>query len=123
MSERLLVVDDEKAILISFQQMLRSPTLHVDTAETIEDAERLLKENVYRAVIADLRLTGILGEEGLELIRYVRDQNLDTRVLLVTGYGSPEIKEKALGLGAAGYFEKPVDIKLLRSALSKLGAA
>jgi len=123
MGDRILVMDDEKAILISFRQMLRSPTLQVDTAETIEDAEKLLKESTYRAVIADLRLTGILGEEGLELIRYVRDQNIDTKVILVTGYGSPEIKEKALRIGAADYFEKPVDVKLLREALLKLGAS
>jgi DNA-binding NtrC family response regulator len=121
MNQRILVVDDQPAILISFKRLLQGPTLIVDTADQMEKAEKFLKENRYDVVIADLRLTGVLGEEGLELLRYVKEHNLDTRVILVTGYGSPDIMEMAFQMGAAFYFEKPVNTGLLQAALADLG--
>jgi DNA-binding NtrC family response regulator len=120
MSKRILIVDDEVVILLAFQQLLAVDGRQIDTAETIEEAERLLDKNHYDVVIADLRLTGILGEEGLEILQYVREKSPGTRMILVTGYGSPEIKEKAYELGAAFYFEKPVSTVVLKDALQRL---
>lgn len=65
MKQRLLVVDDEPAILIAFRKLLQEPLVAVDGAESIEYAKALLDERSYDAVIADLRLSGIHGEEGI----------------------------------------------------------
>ena len=119
--KKILLVDDEVAILISFQELLQSPTVRVDTAETFEQAEKLLKEEQYDVAIADLRLTGVLGEEGLEIINYIRDHNPGTKTMLITGYGNPKIMAKAYDLGVAFYFEKPVTISTLKEALESLG--
>lgn len=121
MESRILLVDDEVGILLAFKKLLQAPGLVVDTAQTIEAAEALLKSNPYSVVIADLRLTGVLGEEGLEIIRYIREHNLSSRVILVTGYGSPDVMEKAYALGADFYFEKPVKAELLRDTIRSLG--
>ena len=111
MDKKVLVVDDEIEILVSFKKMLQRSGFFVDTAETIEEAETLLKGGGYDVVIADLRLTGVLGEEGLEIIRYVQEHQLKSKVILITGYGNPDIKAKAYELGAALYIEKPVSVK------------
>jgi DNA-binding NtrC family response regulator len=120
MNRRILIVDDEKAILLAFKKLLTSPNIMVDTAETIAEAENLLKKNIYDAVIADLRLTGANGEEGLEIIKYVKEFHSQTNVILVTGYGSSAVMEKAQALGAAFYFEKPVSSEILKNALKSL---
>lgn len=120
MNQRILIVDDEKAILLAFRKLLQSTSVKVDTAETIDEAENLLKENIYHAVIVDLRLTGVNGEEGLEIIKYVKEFHAQTEVILVTGYGSPAVMEKAQSLGAAFYFEKPVSSEILKNALRSL---
>lgn len=121
MESRILLVDDEVGILLAFKKLLQAPGIAVDTAQTIEEAEGLLKSNLYHVVIADLRLTGILGEEGLEIIRYIREHNLHSHVILITGYGSPDVMEKAYEMGADFYFEKPVQADLLRDTLRSLG--
>jgi two-component system, response regulator YesN len=72
-------------------------------------------------VISDLRLTGTCGKEGLEILQYIREQKLDTRVILVTGYGNFEIMNEAFKLGASFYFEKPVSREALIQALETLG--
>jgi DNA-binding NtrC family response regulator len=120
MSQRILIVDDEKAILLAFKKLLQSPDIEVDTAETIDDAEKLLKENIYNVAIVDLRLTGVNGEEGLKIIKHVKEFYSHTEVILVTGYGSPAVMEKAQAKGAAFYFEKPVSSEVLKKAMKSL---
>lgn len=121
MAKKILVVDDESAFLLAIKRVLASPEREVDTVDCIEEAERCLKEKKYDVVVTDLRLTGVLGEEGLEIIRYVREHNPETHCILVTGYGSPEIREKAKEQGADYYFEKPVSPGSLQEALVNLG--
>ncbi|MGA3282026.1 MAG: response regulator [Smithella sp.] len=120
MTQRILIVDDEKAILLAFKKLLKSPNIDVDTAETIADTEELLKKNIYNAAIVDLRLTGVDGEEGLKIMKHIKEFYPQTNVILVTGYGSSAVMEKAQALGAAFYFEKPVSIEILKNALKSL---
>ena len=58
------------------------------------EADNLLKENIYQAVIVDLRLTGVHGEEGLEIIKYVKELHPQTNVILVTGLAVPQSWKK-----------------------------
>lgn len=121
MGQRILIVDDEAAILLAFKKLLQAKDITVDTAETMGEAENFLCKNFYDAAIVDLRLTGVTGEEGLEIIKYIKEFSAQTHVILVTGYGSPKVMEKAQALGAAFYFEKPVSGDTLRNALKSLG--
>lgn len=120
MKQRILIVDDEKAILLAFKKLLKSPNIDVDTAETVGETEDLLKRNIYNAAIVDLRLTGVDGEEGLKIMKNIKKFYPQTNVILVTGYGSSAVMEKAQALGAAFYFEKPVSIEILKNALKSL---
>jgi len=121
MMKRVLIVDDEISILIAFKRLLKSETIKVDTAETMSEAENCLKTSFYQAAIVDLRLTGVTGEEGLEIIKYIKEYHPQTHVILVTGYGSPKVMERAQAFGAAFYFEKPVSGDTLKTALRSLG--
>lgn len=121
MPKHLLIVDDETTILIAFKKLLQSPGVEVDTAETFEEVEAFLNKHPYDAVIADLRLSGIAGEEGLDIIRYVKERHPDTQVILMTAYGNQDIMKKAYALGAAYYFEKPVSTNIIRDALRSFG--
>lgn len=123
--ERVLLVDDEEETLLVYKNLVRRLACEVDAVQTMEEAEQLIATGRYRVVVTDLRLTGVLGEEGLEILRYVKEKSPGTQVVLVTGYGSPDILSKAYELGAAYYFEKPVHPIRLLEALQELtsGAA
>jgi DNA-binding NtrC family response regulator len=121
MPQKILIVDDEAAILLAFKKLLQNSNIQVDTAETMGEAEEHLKKTIYNVAIVDLRLTGVTGEEGLEIIKYIKEYHPQTQVILVTGYGSPKVMERAQALGAAFYFEKPVSGETLKNALKSLG--
>lgn len=121
MRKHLLLVDDEPTILMAFKKLMQNPEISVDTAESIEHAKELLDSQAYDAVIADLRLSGFAGEEGLEIIQYVKGRRPETQVILITAYGNQEVMKKAYNLGAAFYFEKPVSTNILKNALKSLG--
>ncbi len=117
---RVLLVDDDPDTLAIFTALIRRLQSHVDAVTTIEAAEKLLADGRYDVVITDLRLTGVLGEEGLEILQYVREKSPLTQVILVTGFGNPELMTRAYRLGAARYFEKPVDPARLIVAVEEL---
>ena len=117
----LQIDDDEKSLLFASKKLLSRDQIEVDTAETKEKALAMIDENDYVAIIADIRLTGVFGKERLDILRYVKKHKPQIKVILITGYGSPEIKKKAIALGADFYFEKPVSHFVLKDALKKLG--
>ncbi len=120
-SKRILVVDDEKGFLLALKKILQGPNVSVDTAETVETATALLSKRPYDVVITDIMLTTVLGEEGFQILRYVKDRNPVTKVIILTAYGNSIVQEKALLDGVDLFFEKPVSSKVLMNALSGWG--
>ena len=121
MDRNILLIDDEVAFLLPMRKMLNGPGIKVDTAETYEQAMELLKASRYDAVIADVRLGGILSREGLVLLDFIKARSNETKVIIMTGFGGPDVMKEAYDLQADYYFEKPVSYKTLSLALSELG--
>ena len=121
MTKHVLLIDDETAILMAFKKLLQGPGIEIDTADTKESAQSALNQRNYAAVIADLRLGDTGGEEGLELLRFVKQHNPAVPTILITAYGNPEVMERTYRLGADLYLEKPVSSNTLKDALKKLG--
>ncbi|HUE83136.1 MAG TPA: response regulator [Pyrinomonadaceae bacterium] len=103
----LLVVDDEESICFSLSDYFSQKGFTVDTAHEIEEAERLIEKTAYEVVIQDLRLGNTVRHEGLEVIRFVHQRNPDTRVVVLTGDGTPEVEDEALLNGADVFLRKP----------------
>jgi DNA-binding NtrC family response regulator len=123
MSKRVLIVDDEIAILQAFKKLIERPGIEVDTAESMSETMSLLEENSYEVVIADIRLTGVRAEEGLEILYFIKEKYPETIVIIVTAHGSPDIMKRAYFLGADFYFEKPVSFKILNDAMRSIGVS
>ena len=118
--KKILIVDDEQSILLSLTHLLKMPGVEVIACNAIELAEEALSSSHFDLVIADIRMSGVNGIEGLELLSYVK-QHFDTEVIIMTGFGSPEIEEDAYLRGAYHYFKKPIEIKDLMQRVSSLG--
>ena len=117
--KKILVVDDEQSILLSLSHALKTDGVEVIACDEIEQAEEALGDTHFDLVIADIRMSGVNGIEGLELLSYIK-QRYETEVIIMTGYGSPEIETEAYRRGALHYFMKPMDIKALMKLVSSI---
>jgi len=119
--KRILIVDDEPTILLTLSYALRTKNVDVITASRLETAEEALKRHTFDLVIADIRMSGMLGAEGLELLTYIKRYWPSTRVIIMTAHGSEEIQHDAYERGATYYYQKPVDIRELMRKIEELG--
>lgn len=104
---RLLIVDDEESICFSMSEYFSLHGYKVDTASELEEAEKLLGATNYKVVIQDLRLTMTNSDDGLGMIKLIRAQNPQTRIVVLTAYGSAEVEDEARRCGADAFLRKP----------------
>lgn len=117
-----MVVDDEEPILFAMREYFTTQGFAVDCARELEEAEALLSKVRYSAVIADLRLSGTHGTEGLEIVDQIRERWPGTRTILLTAYGSPEIEDEARRRGVDAFLRKPKPLpEVARILVSLIG--
>ena len=103
----LLVVDDEESICFSMREYFSQHGYKVDTAREMEEAEGLIKATNYKVIIQDLRLGVRRHPDGLDIIKLVHERNPDTRIVVLTSYGTQEVEEEARRAGADAFLRKP----------------
>ena len=106
-SRNLLVVDDEESICFSMREYFSQHGFKVDTAREMEEAEGFIKATEYRVIIQDLRLGLARQPDGIEIIKLVHKRNPETRIVVLTSYGSPEAEAEARLAGADAFLRKP----------------
>ena len=104
---RLLIVDDEEAIVLTMKEYFETYGHEVDCARGKDEAEAFLRASRYSLMIADLRLHPVREAEGLDLLALVRERYPRTKVVLFTGYATPETVSEARRLGADALLQKP----------------
>ena len=119
--KKILIVDDEPTILMTLSHLLNNKETTVITSSRMEEAEEALSRYAFDLVIADIRLSGMYGIEGLELLSFIKKIHAETEVIIMTAYGSDEIREDAYRRGAYYYYEKPIDLSHLVNKVQELG--
>jgi len=112
----MLLVDDQATILAPLVDYFTTLGWQVMATQEFEEAAALLESMSFDLLLTDFRLGGIHSHEGLELLAAVRARGLRTRVVLMTGYGSPLVQEEATRLGADALLSKPVPLSTLAAA-------
>ena len=118
--KKIMIVDDEQSILLSLSHVLKAEGVEVITCNEIEQAETALNTTYFDLVIADIRMSGVNGIEGIGLLSYIKDR-FDSKVIIMTGYNSDDTRNEAYRRGAHYYFQKPVDIPELLKQVSLAG--
>jgi len=114
---RILVVDDDRAILKLITRVLRDESYAVDTASTGEEARTLALVNEYDGIILDLQLG---DRHGFEILQELRRNGRPTPVLLYSGQADTETIVRGLDAGADDYVVKPVSNEELRARVRTL---
>jgi len=105
--KRILVVDDEKAVLESFREILELKGYSVDTAENGQEAIKKSKASFYNLALLDIRLPDM---EGIELLAKMKETTPKMVKIMVTGYPSLQNAIEAVNKGADSYIVKPANM-------------
>jgi two-component system response regulator PilR (NtrC family) len=112
---RVLLIDDEPAILELISITLQRMQIDAETADCVADGIRLLKQNQYQFCLTDMRMP---DGTGLQIVEYIQDNCSELPVAVATAYGDVDTATKALKLGAFDFVAKPLDLDMLRSLVT-----
>ena len=117
----VVVADDHPLFREGIERAVRErPDLELlGVAADGREALERIRELAPRVAVLDLRLPGL---DGLQVLNALTRDKLDTRVLMLSASGEPEVVYRAVQAGAAGYFRKEADRDAILDAIAAVGA-
>lgn len=115
----VLCVDDDAMTLRIVEKIVCREGYRVVTARSVEDAKACLQKEGKGSVDAIVSDYSMPGETGLDLVRWIRDEEPALAVILVTAAGDAEVIRTSLREGVVDFLDKPVKPELLSKALKK----
>lgn len=114
---RLLLVEDERKVASFIARALRENAYAVDVAETGEQGLEMATSAAYDAILLDVRLPGM---SGIEVCRKLRQEGIETPVLMLTARSMVEQRVEGLDAGADDYLTKPFALAELQARVRAL---
>ncbi|MCX6574687.1 MAG: sigma-54 dependent transcriptional regulator [Candidatus Aminicenantes bacterium] len=109
--ETILIIDDEKSLLDLLTVVFKKEGYAVKSAQTAARGFEILAKEEADLVITDIKMP---GADGMDILRYARENLPDLPVILITAYGSIAQAVEALKAGALDYVVKPFDVEELK---------
>jgi len=114
----ILVVDDEPGVRSSISGVLRDEGFDVDTADSGEECLEKANGAAYDVIVLDIWLPGL---DGLTTLQRLRERQIDSQVVIISGHGNIESAVRAIKMGAFDFIEKPLSLEktvlVVRNAL------
>ena len=115
---RILFVEDEKKITDALRALCKIQNIDCDIANDGEEGLLFALNPIYDVIVLDIMLP---IKSGIEILQQIRDQGINTPVLMLTAKGTIDDKVKGLDLGADDYLIKPFSAKELFARIRALG--
>ena len=112
-----IIIDDENDICFLLSNILRNNNIKVQFVNTIREGKSLLKNSTPDLLFLDNRLP---DGYGVDFINYVKRENEDTKIIMVTAHDSPEDRKRALEEGADLFISKPFSAFEIRNAINQV---
>ena len=113
---KLLLVDDEKGITDGLKEFFEHRKFNVKTANSGEEALKLVKSDTFNIIFLDIRMKGI---DGIETLKQIKKIDKNVKVIMLTVHGEKEMIDKAKELGADEYIKKPFQLEYLEEVVLK----
>ena len=114
--ENILIVDDEKSLLDLLALVFKKEGYSVKTAISGPKAREILEKEDVDLVITDIKMPQM---SGMDVLKFVKDRNAETPVIMITAYGSVKQAVDALKAGALDYVVKPFDVEELKILVAR----
>lgn len=115
--QKILVVDDSATILSIIKKYLLSQGYNTSTCTSAKNGIELMQKEEFDLVITDLDMPEI---NGVEFFLWIKGNKPQTQVIIMTAFGSEDIREFANSVGILRYFEKPLNMKQVKQVLDEI---
>jgi DNA-binding NtrC family response regulator len=119
MTEKVLLVDDEKDFIETLAERMRTRGMKVETTTSPKDAIKKTEKESFDVIVLDLMMPEM---DGLKTMSALREKNPDLQIILLTGHATVEKGVAAMKLGAVDFLEKPIDLAVLNEKIKKAKA-
>jgi len=109
MQNSILIVDDEPGIRDSVRAVLEDEGFDVETAASGEACLDLAQKNNFACILLDIWLGK--GIDGLDTLKKLREEGIDSAVVMISGHGNIETAVRSTKLGAFDFIEKPLSLE------------
>jgi DNA-binding NtrC family response regulator len=119
MSEKVLLVDDEKDFLDIMSERMEARGMTVKTADSADKALEMLENESFDAIVMDFKMPGM---DGIQALKNIKTQKPELQIILLTGYATVEKTVEAMKIGATDLLEKPADLEALAAKIKQAKA-
>ena len=117
----ILVIDDEKSIRSTLQEVLEYESHKVSLATNGPEGLEMLKENNFDVILCDIKMPKM---DGIEVLQKAAEISPDIPVIMISGHGNIDTAVEAIKKGAYDFIEKPLDLNRLlvsiRNAMERI---
>jgi len=119
MSEKVLLVDDEKDFLEAMSERMKARDMEVTTASSAKEALEKIEQETFDAIVLDFQMPEM---DGMEALKSIKAKRPESQIILLTGYATIEKGVEAMKVGASDFLEKPADLELLSKKIKQAKA-
>ncbi len=119
MSEKVLLVDDEKDFLDIMSERMEARGMTVKTADSADQALKMLENESFDAIVMDFKMPGM---DGIQALKNMKTRKPELQIILLTGYATVEKTVEAMKIGATDLLEKPADLEALTAKIKQAKA-
>lgn len=117
MNGKILIIEDDIAFGTMLEKWFQRNNFVSVWCSDMASAQEKLKQETYDIVLSDLRLP---DGDGITLLHWMKEVQLNTPVVIMTGYGEVQTAVSAIKLGAFDFLEKPINPSILKQKIDSV---
>jgi DNA-binding response OmpR family regulator len=114
---RIMIIEDDEEMRSLLKDFFEEEGFETDSVSNGVDALRMLSKDHFDLVITDIRMPGLTG---LDILPRIRSLKPETPIIVMTAYGSDDVRRRSLERGATTYLEKPIHLSKLRTVIREM---
>jgi DNA-binding response OmpR family regulator len=114
---RVMIIEDDEEMRSLLKDFFEEEGFETDSVSNGVDALRMLSKDHFDLVITDIRMPGLTG---LDILPRIRSLKPETLIIVMTAYGSDDVRRRSFERGATIYLEKPIHLTKLRTVIREM---
>ncbi|MBY0477102.1 MAG: response regulator [Chitinophagaceae bacterium] len=117
----LLIVDDHVEYIDRVIELISndSELINISTANNYADAVEAIAKKKPHIILLDVNLP---DKSGIDLLRYIKEQKMSSRIVMITNQATPIYKKQCLAMGADYFLDKSNDFEMISTVVATLSA-